>query len=187
MPRPLPYFVAICVFATSVGIKAFTLEGTVFDQIGREASIRPELLYAVALTESGFSPTEASSSTAPYPWVIRTPNTAFYEKSREAAEHRLREVLRRHSSVDVGLMQINLRWHGSKVSDPIELLNPETNLRIAADILNTNFRRFPNDAFRAVGLYPSYSKDKRLKYAKRVFRIYNRIIDLSVKSFHCNK
>ena len=70
-------------------------------------------------------------------------------------------------SVDIGMMQINSRWHGHRVKTLTDLLDPYTNLSVAADILNECLARFPNSAFQAIGAYHSSDSRKAARYAKQ--------------------
>ena len=124
---------------------ALDLSGTVFEQVGQEKNIDPHLLYAVALAESAYSPVKNARGAAPYSWTLRLPNKPIYATSKMHAKEELFGILKYTSSVDVGLMQINWRWHKHRVKRPEDLLDPLTNVRIGADILLENFRRSPTD------------------------------------------
>lgn len=135
--------------------------------------LRPRLGYAVALCESGYHSDPSKGLVAPYPWVLRTPDGPVYGESRAEAERALHRALKKSKSVDVGLMQINLRWNGHRVKVPAELLDPTTNLRVAAEILNELFARHPHDAVKAIGLYHSSNPKRAAGYGRTVWRIYN--------------
>ena len=76
--------------------EAFSLKGTVFDQVGQEANIDPVLLYSIALCESGFNPS-STKMVAPYPWVLRTPNKPIYAQTEKEARARLSAILKKGS------------------------------------------------------------------------------------------
>ena len=73
----------------------------------------------------------------------------------------------------IGVAQVNAFWHGHRVKSPFDLLDPQTNLTIAAQILNENFRRYPKDAFKAIGAYHSREPSKSFRYARYVIRVYS--------------
>jgi soluble lytic murein transglycosylase-like protein len=58
-------------------------------------------------------------------------------------------------SVDVGLLQINIRWHGHRVDDPKSLLDPVINLEIGAAILKEALASAPGDLTAGIGRYQS--------------------------------
>lgn len=154
---------------------ALDLSGTVFEKVGLEKNIDPHLLYAVALAESAYSPVKNARGAAPYPWTLRLPNKPIYAPSKAHATVELFKVLKYTSSVDIGLMQINWRWHKHRVKRPEDLLDPLTNVRIGADILLENIRRSPSDLVAALGWYHSHSVKKRNQYGLTVYYIYDQI------------
>jgi soluble lytic murein transglycosylase-like protein len=56
--------------------------------------------------------------------------------SKFAAEQALAHIIRQGiRNVDVGIMQVNLYWHGDKVANAAQLLDPKTNISVAAHYL----------------------------------------------------
>ena len=96
---------------------AFDLAGTAWAKIGREEGVDLLMLYAIALTESG-RPAE-QGQIEPWPWALNVEGDPIFAASREEAAR----LLAAHSdkSVDVGLLQVNIRWHGHRV-DRLEAL-----------------------------------------------------------------
>lgn len=148
------------------------IEGTVFEKVGLEANIDPLLLYAIALCESAYNPNPSKDFISPYPWVLRTKSRPFYGSNREEVEAELKKLLAETRVVDVGLMQINVRWNGHRVDEPADLLDPLTNVRVGAEILNELFERYPNDAIQAIGYYHSRSKKLARRYGLMVWRVF---------------
>lgn len=145
-----------------------------FSLVGKEYGIDPDLLYSIAVVESSVVAKDRKGFIRPYPWTLRT-NRPIYANSRKEAEKHLKNLLAQGKQVDVGLMQINTKWHLHRVKSPEELLDPSNNLRIAAEILNEQIRRTPQDVFLAVGNYHSYDPDRARWYARHVFRVYTKI------------
>lgn len=154
---------------------AVNLSGTVFEKVGIEKDIDPHLLYAVALAESAYSPNKKARGAAPYPWTLRLPERPIYATSKNDAEQQLSKVLTYTSAVDVGLMQVNVRWHKHRVKHARDLLDPETNVRVGADILLENLKRYPNDLIAALGRYHSSRVDRRNQYGLTVYYIYQNL------------
>jgi hypothetical protein len=85
-----------------------------------------ELLYGVAKVESGFG-------RDPWPWTVGDNGKplTFY-----TMDEMLRYLKRRpHDNLDIGVMQVNLRWHGDKIRDLRTIIHPWTNVMIGASIL----------------------------------------------------
>ena len=154
----------------------FSLKDTVFERVGSEKNLDPVLLYALACIESAVA-SEAKGFVRPYPWTLRTSSGPFYGKTKAEAVAELTRLLTRYKkrSVDIGMMQINSRWHGHRVKTLTDLLDPYTNLSVAADILNECLARFPNSAFQAIGAYHSSDSRKAARYAKHVARLYSQL------------
>jgi hypothetical protein len=81
-------------------------------------------------------------------------------------------------AIDVGLMQINLHWHGDQVADPVQLLDACTNLEIAAEILVEAIRSVPGDLELGIGGYHHW-KDPAIAraYGRRVLRMVRAMTD----------
>lgn len=153
---------------------AFSLKGTVYEQAGNAARVDPVLLYAISCVESAVDSDKRRGFIRPYPWTLRSSEGPFYGKNRADTERELRRLLRfkPREGVDIGLAQVNTRWHGHRVDDVFDLLDPLTNLTVAAQILNEGMKRFPNDAYRAIGSYHSGDPTRAHRYARYVIRVY---------------
>jgi soluble lytic murein transglycosylase-like protein len=97
------------------------------------------VLYAIALQESGRS---VNGKLRPWPWTLNIAGRGYYFESQDAACNKLTVTLRSISAkrVDVGLGQINVGYHGHRVSKPCDLLNPYLNLSVAGKILTEQHR-----------------------------------------------
>ncbi|WP_256657395.1 transglycosylase SLT domain-containing protein [Pseudomonas sp. 2FE] len=76
---------------------------------------------------------------------------------------------------DIGIMQINYRWNGSRVASPELLLDPEVNIRVGAEILCESIAQFPVDMQLAIGGYHTRNPKRELdarKYASNVLDIW---------------
>jgi len=104
-----------------------------------EAGIPSTVLYAVALQESG---TLIRGKLRPWPWTLNVAGKPMYFATQNAACRELTLVLQQTSAkrVDVGLGQVNVGYHGERIQTPCDLLDPNTNLLIAATILKEQHR-----------------------------------------------
>lgn len=152
---------------------AVDLEGSVFDVAGKEANIDPKLLFAISLVESATESDENKIS--PYPWTLRS-DKPFYGRNKQEAENHLAKLLADGIAVDVGLMQVNTHWHGHRVNKPADLLDPLTNVRVGAQILNERLKASPKDAVKAVATYHSFDKERGRWYAGKVFKVWTWLI-----------
>ncbi|MGB3809873.1 MAG: transglycosylase SLT domain-containing protein [Parvibaculum sp.] len=161
---------------------AFCERATV--QIEVEHKMPRALLFSVAMAESGrFNP--EARKTRPWPWTINAEGQSFYFKSKAdaiAATHRLlKEGVR---SIDVGCMQVNLRYHPDAFADLDDAFDPVTNVTYGASFLKSLHGRtqsWPD----AIAAYHSQSKTRNQPYFARVIGIWvdehTRIADLARK------
>ena len=154
--------------------EGFTLEGTIFEKAGREFNVDPYLLYSISIVESAVDAPGRKGHLQPSPWTLRT-DRPFYAASRAEAEIELDRLLRKGRSVDVGLMQINTKWHRRRVANVFDLIDPLTNVRVAASILNELIRRYPKDSVLAIGNYHSSRPERARWYARHVLRVYTNL------------
>lgn len=172
----LAFAVLLCTLSLDAA-HAIDLRGSLWERIARTRDLDPYLLYSLAIAESSIK--RDARQISPWPWTLGTPNEAVYARTREEAEARLRLELARandKTNLDVGLMQISTLWHGWRVRSPVDLLEPEVNLRIAADVLVEAMRSSPNDPILGIGRYHSWNTERARWYGERVFAIYRELI-----------
>lgn len=134
----------------------------------RVAQVPAEVMYAIGLQESGTT-LKGQRSFAPWAWVLNVNNEGRFFRTREEASAALEaEIERGNKRVAVGMLQIHLRWNGHRVRDPLTLLDPSVNLRVAADVLAECGQRFP-DVFGKLACYYSGDVDTEGRwYARQV-------------------
>ena len=172
--------IALALGMTAVNTAEAILENTVFERAGSKHHIDPVLLYAVALAESGYSRDVSSGKIAPHPYAIRS-DLAIYPATLEEAKIRLEEELLYSDNLDLGMMQINTRWHRNLFNSYEELLDPETNADLGAGILS---RLLADTRYREmevkIGHYHSFSDEKAIRsYGRYVMQIYRNLKNLS--------
>lgn len=146
------------------------------------AQVPADLLYAIALTESGRT-VNKEHGYRPWPWTLNIDGRGKRFDRRQSAFRVLRTTLRdANSNVDIGLMQISWRYHSDKFESAYEALDPSTNLRIGADILRSCYER-ELDWWVAVGCYHApNSVERAKKYRDRVRRIWSRHVATASES-----
>lgn len=136
----------------------------------REAEKRynlpPYLLHAIALTESG-------KGGKPHPHAMNIMGKSYFGKSTGDME----SVVNRYgagSSIDVGCMQINLKYHAKRFRDWRSLLMPQYNAEYGALYLTELYREFGSWT-KAVAAYHSRTSWKGANYVCLVTRRYGQI------------
>ena len=143
-----------------------------YHQVAKEYEVPAKFLFAIALTESGRPSTEGT--TLPYPWAMNVNGKALYFADRSAADRRLVELLEQGLYPDVGLMQVNWRYHHPKLGDPAQAFDPWLNLRAGATVLRASFE-VTGDWWQAVGRYHSRTPTRAKAYRARVQRWVRRL------------
>lgn len=154
---------------------ATKLQNTLWWQVATRHQIDPYVLYAVALVESRKHGEQ--NHVTPWPWAINNAGKSFIPQSQQEAEVLLNKMLDEgRRNVDVGIMQVNLRWHGHRVAKPEHLLNPNTNLEIGARLLAEAIQSAPNNLALGVGRYYSWKNvPAAVEYGQQVIALAEQI------------
>ena len=145
---------------------------TAYHQVAKEYQVPAKFLFAIALAESGRASTEGT--TLPYPWAMNVNGQALYFTDRSEAHRRLVELLDQGHHPDVGLMQVNWRYHRPKLGDPAQAFDPWLNLRAGATVLREAYEA-TGDWWQAVGRYHSRTPTRAKTYRARVQRWVRRL------------
>ena len=144
-----------------------------YQQLAAKHGVPPAILYAVALTESGAKLTD--NRFRPWPWTLNVEGEGHYFSTRRAAY----TALTAHQndggrSIDIGLMQVNWRYHRARLRDAWQALDPYFNLDVGAQILRERYREH-GDWWQAVGRYHSSTLERAERYRKRVRRHWQKV------------
>ena len=138
-------------------------------QAALQYQVPVRLIKAIAYLESG-------RKGQIWPWAINFAGQAYYFKDRKSAEAFLCKLIAQgHTNMDVGCMQINLRWHGHKFKNPCDLFSPEIAIPFAASLLKEHAQR-TKSWLKAAVLYPSYNHCRQEKYREQLTKVIIHII-----------
>jgi hypothetical protein len=139
-----------------------------FTTVANESRIARNVLKSVSLRESG-------RAGVAHPWTLNVHGQGLYYATREDAYRALIAYRQAgYTSIDVGPMQINLRYHGHRFTDLWSALDPTTNVRVAADILRELYRE-SGDLHVAVARYHSRNPERGRHYLQGVLRQYQQL------------
>ena len=146
-----------------------------YQQVADAYHLPPEVLYAVALTESARQ-VDSTGNVRPWPWTLNVRGKGHFFASRREAEAALQGLLDQgRTSVDIGLMQVNWRYHRQRLGSPQRAIDPYHNLRVAAQILK-ECHRSRQDWWAAVGCYHAPNSPQRAaRYRARVRAHWQRV------------
>jgi hypothetical protein len=171
MLSPRRFIALLCVLALASA--APSASASVWQDVAREHGLDPLLLYAVALKES--RKLWGDGRVRPWPWALharRLGGGRLFDSREEALAHL--EALTgadAKANVDVGLLQVNWRWHREAVATPADLLDPQTNLRVGAAILRRAIAASDGDIRLGLARYHNRRLAKGLPYADDVLAI----------------
>ena len=115
------------------------------------------LLEAIAFVESGINNHAINVDGKP---VIATNNNEALKVISDARENGIRNI-------DVGVMQLNYRWHSNAFANIQEMLNPKRNIEYAAEFL-IRLKKQHGTWYAAICNYHSSKLDQQKKYSYKV-------------------
>ena len=122
-----------------------------------EHNIPSGLLSAIAKTESGMKA-----------YVLNIGGRAIFlssiSKAQEVLEDKLSSGL---TNIDVGVMQVNYRWHAHEFDSLEEMLTPASNINYAAKLLKSLYAQH-GTWHKAVRFYHSANSEHHRKYSRKV-------------------
>ena len=151
--------------------------GKYVEIVALETHVPPEVIWAVARTESNFG------NLGPWPWSANFQGKSFYFKSKKALVNFLHKKIKKNPlfSIDIGCMQLNYLYHGHKFSSVYDMTDIYKNMLISAQYLRKLYeinkhiyrhKNFPKNRIwgYAVGDYHSRRTSRGAKYIKRTSR-----------------
>jgi hypothetical protein len=140
----------------------------------RKFDLPAGLLMAVALTETG---RRIGDMLTPWPWSINAAGEGAWLEHRRAAIERTRALQASGvESIDVGCMQVNLRWHEGAFDSLEAAFDPRTNVAYAARHLQ-ELRARSQTWLEAAGRYHSADPAQARPYLARLNRNWMAVLD----------
>ncbi len=149
-------------------------------QACREAAVRLEkqhglpegMVTSIALVESGRRSPDGTHQA--WPWTINAEGRAYYFSTRQEAVDAVRRLLAQGKrTIDIGCMQINLRFHPRAFTSVEEAFDPMSNVAYAAYFLRDLESR-SDSWMQAIGRYHSFSPSLNARYTARVQAVWKR-------------
>lgn len=167
----------ICIFLFQI-VNADTQIPSLYIRVAQINKVPPKLFFALILTESR-SVSGTKGNALPWPWVINHRGTPHFFQTREEAYNYATKIDEGgDKQFDVGLGQLNWRWHQHRFLNLWDAFDPEANLTAAAKFLREQYERKECDRWElAIGCYhrPSQSEKNKYKanqYTHRVISIW---------------
>ena len=144
-------------------------------RLEKRENIQPNLLSAIALAESGRYFKQYPTG-VPWPWTVTAEGKGtFFDSSAEAVQA-VRELQKNGvENIDVGCMQINLKYHPEAFPSLEEAFNPAKNVAYAARFLKRNYQETKSWG-EAATRYHSKNVTKAYKYEDKLLETWNRLV-----------
>ena len=151
--------------------KVCTVHASAQEQANR---IPNGLVQAVALAESGRWLAE-DQSTLPWPWTVTSGKDSFYLPTKAAAIAKVRELKADgRTNIDVGCMQINLRYHPDAFTSLDEAFDPDSNVAYGTKFLK-ELRHQTRSWGKATAFYHSQNRERGNAYRTKVYRFWRKL------------
>ena len=135
-------------------------------------NIPRNLLRAISLTESGRWIKEEKANIA-WPWTVASGKAGeFFQTKQEAIQHVRNLQAKGVKNIDVGCMQINLRYHPTAFKNLNDAFDPVKNTAYAGDFLSRLFKE-TRSWTAAAGRYHSSEPTKNMYYREKVIAYWN--------------
>ena len=143
-------------------------------EAGIEYGVNFDLLQTISAVESGRWDNLQNRYVA-WPWTVNVKGKGYYYASKEDA---IRAVQKFQSqgieSIDVGCMQINLKYHGEAFSSLDDAIDPLKNVKYSAKFLRSLYSRHGHSWKKAAKRYHSANPEKGEAYTKRLERRFEK-------------
>ena len=157
----LPLLVVVLI---NTNIKASINCNKFTEKIGKEYKIPNKLLTSISLVESGLKKGENFVS---WPWTLNVSGKSKFFKSKDETLSYLKKNYDKKNNIDVGCMQISLKYHGQNFKNFNQILDPENNVKYAAKFLRSLYSKHKtwNEA---ISRYHSSVPKRKMRYLKKV-------------------
>lgn len=140
------------------------------------------LLRAVSTTESGRWSKKANNLVA-WPWTINVGGKGYHYESKAAAISAVKKLKAQgRKSIDVGCMQINLRYHPDAFSSLEQAFEPKFNIEYASKFLTNKYKKLGSWEG-AIRHYHNANPKHSDKYIARIYQTWrheDHAIDLAM-------
>ena len=129
----------ICLLlALSCSKPLFGNENLICNELARkievEYNLPTNILASIAVVEAGRR--QHDGSIKPWPWSLNhAGKSLFFDNKTQALEYLKTNITSKFRNIDVGCMQINVRWHQEQFKSFSAMIDPRNNIEYAASFL----------------------------------------------------
>lgn len=156
--------------------QVFELCQIAVDKAEKNYQIKSNLLQTIASVESGRWNAQAGRRVA-WPWTVHANGKGKYYKSKEEAIAAVKNLQQKGiTNIDVGCMQINLKYHGDAFANLEEAFDPEKNVAYSAKFLRQLYKRNKQNWTKTAMQYHSRNLRKGTNYKNRLEKHYAQFV-----------
>ncbi len=133
------------------------------EKYGKQFKIPDKLLTSISLVESGI---KKKNSFVSWPWTLNVGGKSMFFDNKNDALNFLKKNYK-NKNIDVGCMQISLKYHINEFDSLENILDPDQNVKYAAKFLKNLFSKYKrwNEA---ISRYHSSVPIRKKQYLQRV-------------------
>ena len=133
------------------------------EKYGKQFNIPDKLLTSISLVESGI---KKNNNFVSWPWTLNVAGKSMFFDNKNDALSFLKKNYK-NKNIDVGCMQISLKYHINEFDSLENVLDPDKNVKYAAKFLRKLFLKYKrwNEA---VSRYHSSVPKRKTQYLNRV-------------------
>ncbi len=161
----------ICLVAGQEAAAAITPNCMALARVAEQRHGLPDgILQSISTVEA--SRIQADGSYQAWPWTLNDSGTGlFFDNREQVLEYLDVHMANPDTSIDIGCMQINTKWHGAFFETFDEMLDPASNIAYAASFLTDLYYAHGNWN-EAIRHYHSSDRRKNDRYLNRVLAIW---------------
>jgi soluble lytic murein transglycosylase-like protein len=141
-----------------------------FDIFENKYFIPRDTLYSIAIKESGRAH-PVHKIKMPWPWAINVGGASYYFDSKQEAVNFVKhQIIKGKDNIDVGCMQVSLKYHAHAFQTLEDAFDPKMNIAYAASFLRSKYDNF-HSWHKAIAHYHSATFELGYKYKQDVINI----------------
>ena len=145
----------------------------------KQYQIKEHMLQTITNVETGRWNQE-QGQTLGWPWTVNAQGKGRFYSSKAEAVKAVKELQAKGvKSIDVGCMQINLKYHADAFESIEDAFDPYKNVEYGAKFLKKLYKNKGNDWMKAAMAYHSGVLKKALRYKKKLVVAYAKVKQLN--------
>ena len=144
-------------------------------------NIKKDLLQTIASVESGRYISKVGKR-LPWPWTVQSNGKGKYYKTKQEAVNAVKNLQAKGiTNIDVGCMQINLKYHGQSFSSIEEAFEPKNNVAYSASFLQ-KLNKKNNNWQKSAMQYHSKNIRRGTNYKNKLVKHYAQYVRTDIQS-----